>query len=189
MYEPNKFETDWKRFMTSCRGKLMEKQETENLTASGTRIAVQAAVEGWLDPYGNNSGWFRDLRAKQPEAAKRVEEELRAIDFIKLPDLSKASSALLYGVPAATAAAGAAIGFVFKLSHLWIAGLTLAPAALIYPLIRQQQQDKIKMLEKNRTQEYMEQLELYKERIAGIATVVENESPEEELAARAETET
>ena len=45
------FESIWKKFLTLCRAKLMEKSRQCTLTASAAQMSIQDAMTVWFDPY------------------------------------------------------------------------------------------------------------------------------------------
>lgn len=167
------FEIIWKKFLTLCRAKLMEKSRQCTLTPSAAQMSIQDAMSAWFDPYDACGGWLKEVEREVPQIAERIYSALKEWSVENVPIKKGIPEAGVLGVTAGSAAIGAGIG-VYAL-HLGSIGILLAavvPAIVAYPTMKAWQRAEKEKIEKNLLNEYMEQLSLLKDEIIILNSMI-----------------
>ena len=165
------FESIWKKFLTLCRAKLMEKSRQCTLTASAAQMSIQDAMTVWFDPYDTCGKWLKDLEKEDFQAAKRIYSILQEWVVEGVPIKKGFPEAGVWGISAASAAAG--VGIRFYGFHLGTVGLLLSaavPTIVLYPAMKAYQKSEKEKNEKKLLNEYLNQLSLLEEQILTVIT-------------------
>lgn len=164
------FNSVWTRFITLCRGKLIEKSKQCRLSPAAAEVSVNDAASVWFDRYETCGAWLSKLEKKEPDAAARIKALLQNIHLETVPEKRIISDAEVAGIAAGGAAIGAGVGALGM--HLGVIGTLVSaalPAAVLYPAARTYQKEERGKAEKETIQQYIEQISLIKD---GIDTIL-----------------
>lgn len=165
----NEFNQCWDRFKVNVKAKLMERSEDSPLTLAGANLALKDAVSGWLDEFDILGSMLVKVKREQPDTGKEIERILRYELIFQEESREKSLSDLAaYAVPIAGAVAGGGISMIRKASFLVKVASIVLPAAVLTPVMKQVKQSKDEELDKKLIDQYVRQLEGYRERIVKL---------------------
>lgn len=153
------FDSIWERFVSLCRGKIIEKAGQSPLTAAAARAAVAAASSVWADKYDPCGKWLSGLRESDAGKAERFMELVQSIEFVDAPVEKQISDLLVAGTAAGGAVVGAGVSRLLGAALPVGVASAVVPALVLYPLMKGMQKQKREAAEKRLVEEYVGQLE------------------------------
>ncbi len=162
----NEFNQYWDRFKVNVKAKLMSRSEEAPLTVAGANLALKDAVSGWLDEFDILGSLLVKIKHDQPDTAEEIERILR-FELVFQEEYRDKSLAELaaYAVPIAGAVAGGGISIVRKAGFFVKVASVVLPAAVLTPVMKQVKQNKEQEIDKKLVEQYVHQLEGFKEKI------------------------
>jgi hypothetical protein len=162
----SEFNQCWDRFKVNVKAKLMNRSEEAPLTVAGANLALKDAVTGWLDEFDILGSLLVKVKRDQPDTAKEIERILRFELVFKEESREKSITDLAaYAVPIAGAVAGGGISMIRKANFLVKVASIVLPAAVLTPVMKQVKQNKEQEIDKKLINQYVLQLEGFKEKI------------------------
>ena len=167
--QQEKFESLWSDFIALVKGRLLTTANKQTLSTSLANLILADAASSWGSDYEINGRWVKEIREQEPKKAELILEvllnDLKFSDVrIKgvLPDYCN------YLIPTIGAIVGYAASHYWGASKLWQVVSTVAPAVLLYPAVKVYRKNQELSNIENITNQYIEQLEKYKNSIISI---------------------
>lgn len=162
------FEEIWKKFMTLCRAKLMEKSSYCALSVSAAEMSVRDASSVWFDQYEMCGQWLHRLGKENAAAAQKIKAILQETRLEPVPDKKPFPDLGVLGIAAGGAAAAAGAGaWIFQLGPAATLISAAIPAAVLYPVMKAHQKNGKEKAKKETIEAYLQQLSLVKKEIEG----------------------
>lgn len=162
------FENVWDGFIVKFKGKLLKQSNNGNLNYSEVNLVFKDMVLSWSIKTDIEGKWLMDYAVLNPKKGELIKKILAEDMTIKEIAKTKIPEFLKYVVPFFGAAAGLGISSVCDASIAVKAISTIAPAVVLYPSANTVLNAlKIRNNEKL-IEEYISQLDKYKQSIISI---------------------
>lgn len=164
----NSFENVWNSFIVKFKGKLLSQSNNGNLNYSEVNLVFKDMVLSWSIKTDMEGKWLADYAFSNPEKGELIKKILAEDMTIKKIDKPKTPEFLKYIVPFVGAAAGLCISSVCDAGIAVKAISTIAPAVVLYPSANTVLNTLKIRNNENLIEEYISQLDKYKQSIISI---------------------
>lgn len=167
--EKEKFETLWSDFSTLVKGKLLTTAQKQTLSTPLAKLILSDATGSWDDEYTMYGRWLHQLSQTDSAKAELVKDVLlKDMSFTEVGQASVLPGYYNYLIPSVSACAGYALSRFLGLGLLADAALTILPAAISYPAVKQFRKSQAEAAIDKTVTTYMKQLEKYKNSVLSI---------------------
>jgi hypothetical protein len=163
------FETNWKRFETTVKGKLLEKQKQQDVAVGFANIILKEAATNWFSSYSAEGRWLSRYTENNPDKGSAVKAVLKNdMKFVEVAAKQTISPYVKYGVAVAGAVVGGGLAGLFTESLLPRIIGAAVPAAVLYPMASEYEKSALEGGKSEAINGYIAQLEQYKQSIIRI---------------------
>ncbi len=157
------FESAWKHFETTVKGKLLEKMKQQDVTVGLANILLKDAALCWASSYGAEGRWLSQYTERNPEKGKAVASILKdKMSFSSDVVPQKVSPYLKYGVAAVGAVIGGGIAGMFTSKLIPQLIGAAVPAMTLYPMMNEREKASAQSGKTGVINGYMSQLDQYR---------------------------
>lgn len=160
------FENVWEKFITRTKGKLKKYSDKRALPYGAAKLILSEMVSLWAIEEDECGRWLYEYTKSDPQKGRAILKILtEEMHFDEVAVQSGMPGVCQYAIPAAGGGLGFGISKLAKWSMPWQAVSTVLPAVLLYPCVKQVGEIQKDNAKKALVQEYIEQLNQYKEAI------------------------
>lgn len=163
----DQFDTQWERFMTTLKGKIISHSANHPVTCPHLNILLREARLCWESDYETTGRWLKKVKTQYPEQGQMIHQILlRDMIFQEIPNKAGSSERWNLLIPAAGAVTGLTVSSLMHANALVRVLATVAPAGLLYASMKVTNP---KSVQKQRlAEEYFAQLETYRLSVCSI---------------------
>lgn len=161
-----KFQGLWNDFVSSFKGSLIMESRKQNVNYPLAKMLLNNCLLTWTSEYTVNGRWLYNLMRDEPEKGKLVKDIIKNDITLSPVNLTVSKSdCSRYIIPLGAGALGFGASYFAGLATPYVAGATIIPMAIAYPLTTRYLANKKEKAIDAIINAYVSQLEKYKQSI------------------------